>query len=620
MKSRIIDNAISYIDIIAFIVIVPIKLIAYGKTLTSGTLSLPSLIPSIIASVAILLSIGFLLKNKKRSRFLLICNIIITIFIIGDINYYRYFKDVISIPVLINGLMLGAVKASVGSVFKITDLIYVIDLCFIIPLIYTHKYKQEFEIKRSARLAISAIILVVSIGVNSYYFYKLSVEQPRLLTTLYNKVYVVKELGDLNYHMLDIFIIAQNKIQKSIPLSQTKEDAIKTYLKSKTSETQNMKNTMQGKNLIIIQVEALEQFAIGSKINGVEVTPNLNKWLKSTMYFNDYYYQIASGGTSDAEFMTNNSLYPAPQGAAYYLYAGNVYNSLPKELKAKGYTTAALHGYNQTFWNRNVMYKQLGFDNFYSENDYNINETVGMGISDKSFLTQSIDKLKNLKQPYYAFMITLSSHYPYDDVKHYGNFNVGEYEGTLLGNYLKSIHYTDAQLGMFLDKLDKEGISKNSVIALYGDHYAIPKSDINELEKFVGVPSMNDYQWMKYQKVPLMIHFPNAQYTGVKNIASGQMDLYPTLANMFGLPTNDLFGKDMLNTTTGTVNFRDGSFTDGKSFYVATTNSYFDVNTEQKISETQALTQKKNNALNQLGFSDDILKHNLIKKFNSEPK
>lgn len=620
MKSRIIDNAISYIDIIAFIVIVPIKLIAYGKTLTIGTLSLPSLIPSIIASVAILLSISFLLKNKRRSRFLLICNIIITIFIIGDINYYRYFKDVISIPVLINGLMLGAVKASVGSVFKITDLIYVIDLCFIIPLIYTHKYKQEFEIKKSARLAISAIILVVSIGVNSYYFYKLSVEQPRLLTTLYNKVYVVKELGDLNYHMLDIFIIAQNKIQKSIPLSQTKEDAIKTYLKSKTSETQNIKNTMQGKNLIIIQVEALEQFAIGSKINGVEVTPNLNKWLKSTMYFNDYYYQIASGGTSDAEFMTNNSLYPAPQGAAYYLYAGNAYNSLPKELKAKGYTTAALHGYNQTFWNRNVMYKQLGFDNFYSENDYNINETVGMGISDKSFLTQSIDKLKNLKQPYYAFMITLSSHYPYDDVKHYGNFNVGEYEGTLLGNYLKSIHYTDAQLGMFLDKLDKEGISKNSVIALYGDHYAIPKSDINELEKFVGVPSMNDYQWMKYQKVPLMIHFPNAQYTGVKNIASGQMDLYPTLANMFGLPSNDLFGKDMLNTTTGAVNFRDGSFTDGKSFYVATTNSYFNVNTEQKISETQALTQKKNNALNQLGFSDDILKHNLIKKFNSEPK
>ena len=620
MKSRIVNNAIDYFDIIAFIVIVPIKLIVYGKTLTSGSPSLPSLIPSIIASLAILLSIGFLLRNKSRSRYLLICNVIITIFILGDLNYYRYFKDVISIPVLINGLMLGAVKASVGSVFKITDLIYFVDLCFIIPIIFTHKYKQEYKMKKSARAAIVALMLVISSSLNAYYFYKLSVEQPRLLSTLYNKVYVVKQLGDLNYHMLDIFIIAQNKIQKGIPLSQTKENAIKTYLNSKTPLTQNMKNTMQGKNLIVIQVEALQQFAIGSKINGLEVTPNLNKWLSDTMYFNNFYYQIASGGTSDAEFMSNNSLYPAPQGAAYYLYAGNVYNSLAKELKAKGYTTAALHGYNQTFWNRNVMYKQLGFDNFYSENNYNLNETVGMGISDKSFLTQSVAKLKNLKQPYYAFLITLSSHYPYDDVKHYGNFNVGEYEGTLLGNYLKSIHYTDAQLGMFLDKLDKEGISKNSVIALYGDHYAIPKSDINELEKFVGVASMNDYQWMKYQKVPMMIHFPNAKYKGVKNIASGQMDLYPTLANMFSLPSNNLFGKDLLNSSTGTVNFRDGSFTDGKSFYVATTNSYFNVNTEQKISETQDLKQSKNNALNQLGYSDDILKHNLIKKFNSEPK
>lgn len=620
MKSKIINNTINYIDIIAFIVIVPIKLIEYGKTLTSGTPSIPSLVPSIFASLAILLSIGFLLKNKKRSRFLLICNVIITIFILGDLTYYRYFKDIISIPVIINGLMLGAVKTSVGSVFKISDLVYVIDLCFIIPIIYSHKYKQEFEIKRSVKIAISALTFVVSCSLNTYYFYKLSIEQPRLLTTLYNKVYVAKELGSLNYHMLDIFIVVQNNIQKSIPLSANKESAIKTYLKSNTSDTQNLKNSMQGKNLIVIQVEALQQFAIGSKINGVEVTPNLNKWLKSTMYFNNYYYQIASGGTSDAEFMSNNSLYPAPQGAAYYLYAGNEYNSLPKELKAKGYNTSALHGYNQTFWNRNVMYKQLGFDNFYSENNYNINETVGMGISDKSFLTQSVDKLKNLKQPYYAFMITLSSHFPYDDVKHYGDFNVGEYEGTLLGNYLKSIHYTDEQLGMFLDKLDKEGISKNSVIALYGDHYAIPKSDIGELEKFTGVSSMNDYQWMKYQKVPLMIHLPNALGAGVKSIASGQMDLYPTLANMFGLPINDLFGKDMLNSTKGTVNFRDGSFTDGNAFYVATTNSYFNVTTEKKISESKTLNEEKNNALNQLGYSDDILRHNLIKKFNNETK
>lgn len=618
MKTKIIKNLVNFIDIIAFVVIVPIKLIEYGKTLTIGTSSFPSLIPSIIASLAILLSIAFLFKNKKRSRYLFICNLIITIFILGDLNYYRYFKDVVSIPVLINGLMLGAVKTSVGSVFKLTDLFYIVDLLFVIPLIDRYKYKHGTEIKKSMRLAFAALMLVASSSLNAYYFYKLSAEQPRLLTTLYNKVYVVTKLGDLNYHMLDIFIVAQNNIQKGIPLSANKENTIKTYLESKTTATQNMKDSMQGKNLIVIQVEALQQFAINSKVNGVEVTPNLNKWLKSTMYFDNYYYQIASGGTSDAEFMSNNSLYPAAQGAAYYLYAGNVYNSLPKELKDSGYTTAALHGYNQTFWNRNVMYKQLGFDNFYSENDFNLNETVGMGISDKSFLTQSIDKLKNLKQPYYAFMITLSSHFPYDDVKNYGDFNVGEYEGTLLGNYLKAIHYTDQQLGMFLDELDREGISQNSVIALYGDHYAIPKSDIDELEKFVGVNNMNDYQWMKYQKVPLMIHFPNSEFKGVSSIAAGQMDLYPTLANMFGLPSKDLLGKDMLNSSTGTVNFRDGSFTDGKSFYVATTNSYFDVSTEQKISETDTLKDEKQNALNQLGYSDDILKHNLLKKFNSE--
>jgi len=45
------------------------------------------------------------------------------------------------------------------------------------------------------------------------------------------------------------------------------------------------------------------------------------------------------------------------------------------------------------------------------------NEILGMGISDKDFFKQSLEKLKSQKQPYYAFLITLSSHFPYDNDK-----------------------------------------------------------------------------------------------------------------------------------------------------------------------------------------------------------
>ena len=118
-----------------------------------------------------------------------------------------------------------------------------------------------------------------------------------------------------------------------------------------------MKDSAKGKNLIIVQVEALQQFVIDKTVMGQEITPNLNKLIKSSAYFNNYFYQIAAGGTSDAEFMSNNSLYPAPSGAAFFFYANNNYLSLPKALVKNGYETAALNGYYETFWNRNIMYK-----------------------------------------------------------------------------------------------------------------------------------------------------------------------------------------------------------------------------------------------------------------------
>lgn len=336
------------------------------------------------------------------------------------------------------------------------------------------------------------------------------------------------------------------------------------------------------------------------------------------MYFDNYFYQVAGGNTSDAEFMSNNSLYPAASGAAYYTYSGNYYDSLASQLKNNDYYTAALHGYSEGFWNRNVMYKSESFDNFYGEHSFNVDEEVGLGLSDKSFLNQSIEKIKTFKEPYFSFLVTLSSHFPYDDGKGYGDFNVEKYENSLLGNYLRGIHYTDDQLGMFLDKLEQEGITKNSIIVIYGDHFAIPKEHIDELYKFENVNNPDDLKWFQYQKVPLIIHFPEDQNSGINHTYGGQMDLYPTLANLFNLPREYMFGKDLINSNSNKVVFRNGSFTDGNVFFVSWTNTYYDVKTGKMIPETEELKKKKEQYIKELGYSDDTLNHNLIKIFKGD--
>jgi len=613
MKKFILD----YIDVLLFAAAVLIKVMSFGKLMEPLYFSAERLFLPVAASVMLIAAFSILFRRRRaRSRFLFLFNLLITAVIIGDITYFSYFKDVISIPVLINGIMLGAVNDSVSSLFNLSSLWYGADLVTLYPIMWLIRREEKAALPLRKRAIAFASLLLVSCLINGVKFYDLSVEQPRLISTLYNKVYIVKSLGDINYHLLDAYNTVVSSISRRIPVSQAEEDQIRTFLNTNSSQRSNYYGAEKGKNLIVIQVEALQQFVINRKVNGQEITPNLNRLIGKSLYFDNYYYQIAAGGTSDAEFLSNNSLYPAASGAAYFLYAGNKFDSLSNELDASGYYTAALHGYTETFWNRNVMYKSLGFQKFYSENDYNIDQVVGLGLSDKSFLTQTAQKIQSFKQPYYAFAITLSSHFPYDDVKDYGDFNTGEYEGTFMGDYLKSIHYTDAQLGMFLDELEANGTAADSVIAVYGDHSAITREHADELYKICGITDPNDLSWIEQQKVPMIIHLPGETLKGVDSTSAGQVDFYPTISNLLGIKAKNVMGRDLLNTTAGDVILRDGSFISEDAYYNAQDNVYYDVKTGKVLQPTVKLLNEKAGVLNKLNYSDNILKHDLFKKFD----
>lgn len=621
-QSKILIFLLNNIDLAVFSIIIFMKIMFYAKQISPEYFYMKVANP-ILASVLILVSFSILFKEGKRISFLYTIDIILSIVLISDLMYYRYFKDIITVAALKNVKLLGGVSSSVASLIDYKDFLYLADVILLYPIVkYLKKNKNNRKIKKKhwlRKISVFIIIFLTGISLDAKSVLAVSKEQPTLLQSMSNRIYLTKMIGNLNFHAIDAYNFISTKVKNSKTLSSDRENEIKSFLNNNNQQSGTyLKGSAEGKNLIMIQVEALQQFVINQKVNGQEITPNLNKWLNKSLYFDNYFYQVAGGNTSDAEFMSNNSLYPAESGAAYYTYSGNQYDSLAEALKDKNYSTAALHGYNEGFWNRNVMYKAESFDNFYGQHSYNIDEQVGLGLSDKSFLNQSVEKLQSFKQPFYSFIITLSSHFPYDDVKGYGNFDVGQYEGTLMGNYLKGIHYTDAQLGMFLDKLDKAGLTQNSIIALYGDHFAIPKDNIDELYKFENTSNVDDLGWFQYQKVPLIIHFPGDANKGVNHIYAGQMDLYPTLANLYNLPKNYMFGKDMLNSSTGKVVFRNGSFTDGNVFYVSWTNTYYDIKTGKVIAETEELKNKKEQYTKELQYSDDILNHNLIKEFSKK--
>jgi len=607
-------------DVFIFLILASAKVLHYGKLISPEYFSVAFLQPPIIASLLPIVAIAFLFKENRRVWFLYAVNVILSISLFADTVYYHYFKDIISVGVIKDSSMLKNTGASVLALVKVTDFFYFIDLIFLIPIIKAMKKVERKQLGIRGRWIFCLFLFTLGVFLDGNLIYKLSVEQPNLITTMSNKLYLTKVLGNVNFHVLDSYNFVVNEVMSSSKLSEERTEEIQVFLQNKDKSPQaNLMGAGNKKNLIMIQVEALQQFVINKKVNNQEITPNLNRWIGKSLYFDNFFYQVAGGNTSDAEFMTNNSLYPAASGAAYYKYTGDNLNSLPRALKDIGYSTSAFHGYVEGFWNRNVMYQSEGFDKFYGERSFKFDDRVGLGLSDKTFLNQSFEKIKEMQQPFYSFLVTLSSHFPYDDVKGYGNFDVGSYTNTLLGNYLGGIHYADEQLGMFLEKLEKEGFMDNSIIVIYGDHYAIPKGDVKQLYEFEGVSNPSELQWIQYQKVPMLIHFPKDMNKGVNHSYACQMDVYPTLSNLFNLSNDYLLGKDILNNEEHRVIFRNGSFIDDKIYYLSGSDTYYDVKTGDKVNETPELKSIKEQVLNELKYSDDILEHDLIQVLDVEP-
>jgi phosphoglycerol transferase MdoB-like AlkP superfamily enzyme len=247
-------------------------------------------------------------------------------------------------------------------------------------------------------------------------------------------------------------------------------------------------------------------------------------------------------------------------------------------LKEAGYATAAFHAYDGGFWNRNVMYDRIGFDAFYSKKHFVLDEPLGWSLGDRSFLRQSAERIERLKQPFYAFLVTLSSHHPYALPASAGSFDAGEFEGTIFGDYLAAVHYADAALGEFVDRLKASGLWDDSIVVIYGDHDN-SIAEWPQYEQFLGRPLKPAERLLLMREVPLILHLPDGAMGGeVRSEPGGQLDIAPTILHLLGMDTGSrvMAGLPLLadrehNASAGErlIVFRNGSFTDGQLYYTA---------------------------------------------------
>lgn len=541
----------------------------------------------IIVFVYFILSI--ILKKNKHLFVVYLLDMFISIIMFANLIFYRAYGDFLTIGLFSQINQLDSVRGSILSLIYLKDFLLFIDLPILYYFIFKKINNEKVKLKDKIKGAVCTFMLCV------LFCTIMAFRNPNLAKAEFSRRELFRGYGIIGMYFIDNYNYINNNF---VITSISKEDGDNINRELKTSTVKYKEDNR--KNLIIIQVESLQQFVIGKTYNGKEITPNLNKLIKDSAYFSNCYYQIGLGHTADAELLSNAGLYPLKDGTAHIVKYNNKYNALAGDMNKEGYKTYALHGNLGDFWNRNVIFKDYGFDTFYDLNRFKKDEIIDMGLSDRSFFGQAADILKNAKQPFYSFLITITSHSPFTV-----NNDFCETK-TNIEKYYNAINYTDRYIGSFLDELNKNGILKNSIVVIYGDHNAITYDLKNDLSKEVGENLDNDYSWQKYQKIPLIIRFPNGEKSGIYTNSVGQIDIKPTIANILGLSGVDYFGNDVFDGKDNQVILRDGSYITGNNFYDNKLKNTYDMQNGKKIGNDINLIKE---AQNELKASDDIFKY-----------
>ncbi|RPF55629.1 LTA synthase family protein [Aquisalibacillus elongatus] len=567
-------------------------------------------------------SIGVWMNPKRQRKYILIMSTLMTFILIANLMYYRNFTDFITLPTLMQVNNAGDLGTSVTSLVYFLDIFLLLD--FILIFVFARKkifpitqFSKLFK-RRTITVALAFLVLNLTLA---------EIERPMLFKRGFDREYLVKNVGIFTFHGYDAFVTASTQ-SKRIFADGSEFNEIEEYVSERVDKEKDVNKDIdltgmaEDKNIVYIAVESLQDFVIDQEVNGDEITPYLNDLIDESYYFDNFYHQTALGKTSDHELLLDTSLYPLPNSAAFFTHAQNEYFALPEIIKEeKGYQSYAFHANNASFWNRNVMYETLGYEEYYDVQSYDFtkDDVIGWGMNDKMFFDQTVDLLKEQEDPYYAKLITLTNHFPFDIPEDERSLEPYESESETLSQYFQTVRYTDEAIEQFMNKMKQEGLYEDTIFIIGGDHYGVPSYHNDALGEFLN-KDMTAYEDALLQQVPMIIHIPGHDDHQTISTLTGQVDYKPTVLNMLGieLERDIRFGSNMFDAPKERKDFI--AFRDGRvvgTDYVSAGGACFE-HSSGDIVDDQHCAPIREKAEQELNYSDEIIYGDLLRFYDFE--
>lgn len=328
-----------------------------------------------------------------------------------------------------------------------------------------------------------------------------------------------------------------------------------------------------GKNLIVIMMESVNEIFVNP-----EYYPTFYKMYTEGFSFSNHYSPRNACATGNNEMSGMISLFSINRICTANQYKTNKYEeSIFGLFNRAGYKTSSYHNYDETYYYRSTIHKNMGSGAFYGVKDLEIPYTwkYEEWPSDILLMEKAMERI-DTTSPFMAWMTTVTAHQPYYTSSEFGDkyldlFQDKDYPMTTK-RYMSKLKELDLALARLLELLKEKGVLDNTVIVMYGDHYPYGLQ-----EDDIAIVHSEVLERNNIEQTPFVIYNSKMEGRHFEEYTS-YLNMLPTLANLFDLEYDPrlYMGEDILSSTYASsyknrVLFADGSWENASAYYNATT-------------------------------------------------
>lgn len=355
-------------------------------------------------------------------------------------------------------------------------MIFLAIILVLVSMICLYRKAPKHKHTTQKKLIISGIS--VALIAMAIFFLRNQSNSVQALSTNYTNISEAYE----NYGFVYCFTNSIIDTGISKPEDYTKENVDKILSGLPANNT----NVSVKPNIIFIQLESFfDVDTVKSLQLSADAIPNFHKLQQN--YSNGLLTVPTVGaGTVNTEFEVLTGMSQKDFGTSEYPYKtilrDTTSESICYDLKKLGYSSHCVHNNEGTFYGRNKVFTNLGFDTFASMEYMNGLEDNPNGWKKDQILTKEIiDTLDSTTGPDFTMGITVQSHGKYKgfEVDDKAPIKVKKAPDDMEESYLyyvNQLYEVDQMIGELVSALEKR--NEKTVLVLYGDH--LPSLDIEK--------------------------------------------------------------------------------------------------------------------------------------------